>query len=44
LIDGIRDLVKRRIEPAGHDPDARLFTGVPEVPSRCADASAAVAG
>jgi len=27
LIDPIRDLVKRRIELAGDDPDARLFTG-----------------
>jgi site-specific recombinase XerC len=27
LIDPIRDLVERRIELAGHDPDARLFTG-----------------
>lgn len=27
LIDGIRDLVKRRIELADHDPDARLFAG-----------------
>ena len=27
LIDPIRDLVKRRIDLAGHDPDARLLTG-----------------
>ena len=27
LIDGIRGLVKRRIELAGNKPDARLFTG-----------------
>jgi site-specific recombinase XerC len=27
LIDGIRDLVKCRIELADDDPDARLFTG-----------------
>lgn len=27
LIDGIRGLVARRIELAGNDPDARLFTG-----------------
>jgi integrase len=27
LIDPIRDLVRRRIELAGHAPDARLFTG-----------------
>lgn len=27
LIDPIRDLVERRIELSGHDPDARLFTG-----------------
>lgn len=27
LIDPIRDLLKRRIELAGDDPDARLFTG-----------------
>jgi integrase len=27
LIDGVRDLVKRRIELEDHDPDARLFTG-----------------
>jgi integrase len=27
LIDGIRGLVKRRIELASNEPDARLFTG-----------------
>jgi integrase len=27
LIDAIRDLVQRRIDQAGSDPDARLFTG-----------------
>jgi integrase len=27
LIDGIRDLVQRRIDLAGGNPDARLFTG-----------------
>lgn len=27
LIDPMRDLVERRIELSGHDPDARLFTG-----------------
>jgi integrase len=27
LIDSIRDLVQRRIDLAGGDPDARLFTG-----------------
>jgi integrase len=27
LIDAIRDLVDRRMDLAGHDPDARLFTG-----------------
>jgi len=27
LIDAIRDLVDRRMDRAGHDPDARLFTG-----------------
>jgi integrase len=27
LIEGIRDLVERRIAIAGQEPDARLFTG-----------------
>lgn len=27
LIDANRDLVMRRVELAGHDPDAQLFTG-----------------
>lgn len=27
LIDPIRDIVERRIELAGHDPEARLLTG-----------------
>src|SRR5882757_657817 len=27
LIEGIRDLVMRRISIAGNEPDARLFTG-----------------
>jgi integrase len=27
VIDAIRDLVNRRMDLAGHDPDARLFTG-----------------